>query len=283
MLIFVGSSNEAVKSKNSPVTKVCDWIRECGHTPLRWDGIGVFPPGNYVLQRLLELSIDMDAAVFIYDESDTVWYRGDSVTQPRDNVLLELGIFSSRLGVDRTIICRTGKPKIAGDLLGLVYLNLDKANAESWFKTWIWSTCRSPKNPVILDENESLSRAISEIGWEIEGASQNESRVCLFDIINNIVTDKDRLDWQNVSARSFMECVDEEYEFIEDVYWWLIVHGIFRFRDIEQFWAGSDEWFNSVDFAVISERGKSYFLYLQRRKFYQEVTLHKQFGNSKKK
>src|SRR5205823_1276540 len=79
-------------------------------------------PGDYILARLLELSEHVDAALVIFGEEDKQWYHAEAQPQPRDNVLIEYGIFASRLGRQRTVVCRKGKPKNASDLGGLIFL-----------------------------------------------------------------------------------------------------------------------------------------------------------------
>lgn len=269
MLVFIGSSREAVTKKPSPVTQVESWVRACGHIPIRWDDAGVFPPGCFVISRLLELSLDVDAAIFIYGSDDEVWYRGDLTKQPRDNVLIELGAFSHALGTDRTIVCRTKKTRMASDLHGLVFLNLDHAKAKVEFNSWLQLINSTPKASYVVDEHSSLRQALSDIVWDISSKLKNKKitkTVALFEIVNEIILSQDFVGFTFVSARRLMELVERKYpEQVEEVYWWLIVYGAFRFRDIEQFFDESDHWTDSVDYAVISERGKAFFMHLQRR------------------
>jgi hypothetical protein len=54
----------------------------------------------------------------------------DAQPQPRDNVLIEYGIFASSLGRERTIIWRSGNPKQASDLGGLVFIQYGNGRQE---------------------------------------------------------------------------------------------------------------------------------------------------------
>lgn len=269
MLVFIGSSTEAARAAASPVARIAGWLRELGHTPVRWDEVGVFPPGCYLLSRLLEISSDVDAAVFVYGDDDKVWYRGDLTSQPRDNVLIELGIFSHAVGSDRAILCRTGKPRVASDLQGLVYLPMESPTAESAFTAWVNHVQSRPKTGSSNDENFALRMALNEIFWTLPKPRKpsRASRVTLMKIVEQTANERAMLDWSYVTARQFMESIYTRHpDQTEEAYWWLVVLGAFRFRDIERFWGRKDTWDDSVDFALISERGKQFFSHLQRRR-----------------
>lgn len=138
MKIFVGSSSEAVA--RGAVDKISQWIEEKGHQALAWNDPGTFKPGTYTLQVLQAITEEVDAAVFIFSEDDRVWYRGLERSQPRDNVILEYGMFVGRHGHHRAIICKDGHASQASDLLGLTYIDLQRIRtAKVNFLTWIES------------------------------------------------------------------------------------------------------------------------------------------------
>lgn len=134
--LFLGSSSEAIGS----VRLVASWLENLGHEPIPWDRPGLFLPGEYTFLKLIEISKAVDAAIFIFAEDDQVWYRSDSIGQPRDNVLLEYGLFASALGQNRAIICRSGNPKEPSDLRGIVVLDISptrRENAQIMLQAWI--------------------------------------------------------------------------------------------------------------------------------------------------
>src|SRR5215471_476250 len=121
MRIFLGSSSEAVRY----MELVASWIEESGHDPLPWNDHSVFTPGSYTFSSLVETTRRVDGAVFVFSEDDKVWYRADTAAQPRDNVLIEYGLFLGVLGQKRVLFCRKGAPETGSDLLGVVYVNID--------------------------------------------------------------------------------------------------------------------------------------------------------------
>jgi hypothetical protein len=136
--VFLGSSMESMDTMN----RIAVWVQESGHQAVRWSDPGTFPPGQQTFETLLEISQRVEGAIFVFAEDDKLWYRGSSVLQPRDNVLLEYGLFSGVLGPRQSIICRVGAAKVAGDLAGLTAIQFDPqrtARPELEVRQWLQS------------------------------------------------------------------------------------------------------------------------------------------------
>jgi hypoxanthine phosphoribosyltransferase len=150
MRVFIGSSNESSEA----LAWVEKSIESAGHQPLRWDKKELFPLGEYTFSRLMEISKTVDAAIFIFSEDDHVWYRKESTSQPRDNVLIEYGLFAGQLGTRKAIVCVDGKPKISTDLAGIINLDIGKDNrrqARKEIKNWL----QSLDDTIDEDENKN--------------------------------------------------------------------------------------------------------------------------------
>lgn len=85
-----------------------------------------FNPGTSTLERLLELTRQVDFAAFVFAQDDwtTSSPRGSSESgsvqaSPRDNVVFEAGLFGGVLGMRRTFILHASGAKLPSDLLGL--------------------------------------------------------------------------------------------------------------------------------------------------------------------
>jgi hypothetical protein len=85
-----------------------------------------FNPGTTTLERLLELTREVDFAAFVFARDD--WTTKGPVTSesgeagqasPRDNVVFEAGLFGGVLGMRRTFILHATGAKLPSDLLGL--------------------------------------------------------------------------------------------------------------------------------------------------------------------
>jgi hypothetical protein len=117
--IFLGSSGqqqkllEALTRGLEDVARVEPWTTS-------------FNPGTTTLERLLELTQQVDFAAFVFARDDwTSANPGSSQSQgpgqasPRDNVVFEAGLFGGVLGMRRTFILHSEGAKLPSDLLGL--------------------------------------------------------------------------------------------------------------------------------------------------------------------
>src|SRR5919201_3274219 len=85
-----------------------------------------FNPGTTTLERLLELTREVDFAAFVFAQDD--WTTNSppvsdpstaGQASPRDNVVFEAGLFGAALGMRRTFILHASGSKLPSDLLGL--------------------------------------------------------------------------------------------------------------------------------------------------------------------
>ncbi len=83
-----------------------------------------FIPGQSTLDRLLELTKEVDFAAFAFASDD--WTKSAATStgdvgqpSPRDNVVFEAGLFGGVLGLGRTFILQAAGTKLPTDLLGL--------------------------------------------------------------------------------------------------------------------------------------------------------------------
>jgi Predicted nucleotide-binding protein containing TIR-like domain len=90
-----------------------------------------FNPGRSTLDRLVELSQEVDFAAFVFAQDD--WTTTDASqsgqASPRDNVVFEAGLFGGALGIRRTFILHAHDSKLPSDLLGLTSIRYDPATS----------------------------------------------------------------------------------------------------------------------------------------------------------
>jgi hypothetical protein len=168
--IFIGSSAENLDL----VRHIELWLAERDHQAVPWDQPGLFPPGEQTMRVLIDLSRRVEAAILIFGADDKVWYRGDSVLQPRDNVIFEYGLFAGALGPHRAIVCRNGDARHPGDLAGITTIDLSPPRRDRGkIELSIWArklSTRAPIDPALLrlqaqvavlaDEKEQLARRL---------------------------------------------------------------------------------------------------------------------------
>jgi predicted nucleotide-binding protein with TIR-like domain len=90
----------------------------------------VFNPGVSTLDRLVQLTHEVDFAAFVFARDDWTAKGASPDTasgeaSPRDNVVFEAGLFGGALGIRRTFILHANGAKLPTDLLGLTSIRYD--------------------------------------------------------------------------------------------------------------------------------------------------------------
>src|SRR5687768_2331472 len=92
-----------------------------------------FNPGTTTLERLLELTHEVDFAAFVFAQDDWTTTSppapGSGQASPRDNVVFEAGLFGGVLGMRRTFILHASGSKLPSDLLGLTCVRYEATTA----------------------------------------------------------------------------------------------------------------------------------------------------------
>jgi hypothetical protein len=114
--IFIGSSSEAVHVAEA-LQSVLQDVAEVTLWP------ETFNVGEYSIEDLREAARVHDFAAFVFTPDDEVTSRGIPTHAPRDNVVFELGLFSSRLGPRRTFVVKAEgeSVKVPSDIAGITY------------------------------------------------------------------------------------------------------------------------------------------------------------------
>jgi hypothetical protein len=91
----------------------------------------VFNPGVSTLDRLVELTREVDFAAFVFAQDDWTSNPSDTTAtgqaSPRDNVVFEAGLFGGALGMRRTFILHAKGAKLPTDLLGMTAVRYPEA------------------------------------------------------------------------------------------------------------------------------------------------------------
>ena len=100
-----------------------------------------FQPGTTTLERLVELTHQVDFAAFAFARDDWTTTNpsasprtGSRQASPRDNVVFEAGLFGGVLGMRRTFIIHANGSKLPSDLLGLTSVRYDEGMTTSDIK-----------------------------------------------------------------------------------------------------------------------------------------------------
>jgi len=127
--IFLGSSAQQAKL----VRAITRGLEDVAHVE-PWTTS--FNPGTTTLERLLELTREVDFAAFVFAHDDWTTKSspssdaaGSGQASPRDNVVFEAGLFGGVLGMRRTFILHATGAKLPTDLLGLTSVRYGESTA----------------------------------------------------------------------------------------------------------------------------------------------------------
>jgi CAP12/Pycsar effector protein, TIR domain len=188
--IFLGSSGkqakllEAIAHGLADVADVEPWTT-------------TFNPGRSTLDRLVELSQEVDFAAFVFAQDD--WTTMDASesgqASPRDNVVSEAGLFGGALGIRRTFILHASGSKLPSDLLGLTSVRYDP----------------DPSPVDVSTINEKLRKAIETEGrrslveglwWQLSLTVRNDEEPSAVSLLS---ISRDRDGGLSVSGRAWQE------------------------------------------------------------------------------
>jgi len=185
----------------------------------------VFNPGVGTLERLVELTREVDFAAFIFAQDDwtSVGAPAPDAAQasPRDNVVFEAGLFGGVLGMRRTFILHANGAKLPTDLLGLTCVRYDGATAEAEVE----SICQKLRGAI---ENEGRAKQIEGLWWQFSLTERTEQEPSALGILK---ISRDRTGaleitgsgWHEngrLSARYWSEATKEKADGSGLIYFW---------------------------------------------------------------
>jgi CAP12/Pycsar effector protein, TIR domain len=184
-----------------------------------------FNPGTTTLERLVELSREVDFAAFIFAQDDWTSQsakpsKDSSQGSPRDNVVFEAGLFGGALGMRRTFILHANGAKLPSDLFGLTSVRYDGCTPS---ETKV--ICEKLRNAI---ENEGRVGRIEGLWWQFSLTERSAGEPSAVSLLK-ISRDRDGVleiagrSWQEdgtLSARYWSEAVKEKKESSGIFYYW---------------------------------------------------------------
>ena len=187
-----------------------------------------FNPGTTTLERLLELTREVDFAAFVFARDDwTAPSPGASgasaagQASPRDNVVFEAGLFGGVLGMRRTFILHASGAKLPSDLLGLTCVRYGEATSAAEVR----AVNQKLRNAI---EHEGRLARIEGLWWQFsltERSAREPSAVSLLRISRDRggALDLAGRAWQEdgtLSARYWSEAAKEKKDPAAVFYYW---------------------------------------------------------------
>jgi len=187
-----------------------------------------FNPGTTTLERLLELTREVDFAAFVFAQDDWTTNSplpsippGTGQASPRDNVVFEAGLFGGALGMRRTFILHASGSKLPSDLLGLTSVRYGEATTPAEIRV-----VNQKLRKAI--ENEGRVARIEGLWWQFSLTERTAREPSALSLLR---TSRDRdgalevagRSWQDdghLSARYWSEAVKERKEPSGVFYYW---------------------------------------------------------------
>ena len=139
--------------------------------PAAWDQ-GTFKLSATYIESLEEEMDKADLSVLVLTPNDVTRIRDEEVLTPRDNALLELGLFMGRLHRERCYMLyeRDDKPKLPTDLLGVGAATYQKSDLAGLEKA-LSPACQKMLDPVSeIQEGQKPGSFVAQIEgqwWEL--------------------------------------------------------------------------------------------------------------------
>ena len=188
--IFLGSSAQQAKLLDA-ITQGLEDVADVEP----W--MTTFNPGRSTLDRLVELSREVDFAAFVFAQDD--WTTTDTSTSgqasPRDNVVFEAGLFGGALGIRRTFILHANGSKLPTDLLGLTSIRYDSSTTPSEIRA-INEKLRK------AIETEGRRSVVEGLWWQLSLTARSETEPSAVSLLS---ISRDRDGGLNVAGRAWQE------------------------------------------------------------------------------
>jgi hypothetical protein len=188
--IFLGSSGKQAKLLQS----ITRGLEDVADVEL-WTT--TFNPGRSTLDRLVELSQEVDFAAFVFAQDD--WTTTDASqsgqASPRDNVVFEAGLFGGALGIRRTFILHAHGSKLPSDLLGLTSVRYDPATSPAEVR----AINQKLRNAI---ETEGRRGPVEGLWWQLSLTMRSEAEPSAVSLLR---ISRDRDGGLNVAGRAWQE------------------------------------------------------------------------------
>jgi Predicted nucleotide-binding protein containing TIR-like domain len=188
--IFLGSSGKQVKLLQAITRGLEDVVDVEPWTT-------TFNPGRSTLDRLVELSQEVDFAAFVFAQDDwtTTGASQSGQASPRDNVVFEAGLFGGALGIRRTFILHANDSKLPSDLLGLTAVRYDPATSPAEVRAIIQKIRKAI-------ETESRRGQIEGLWWQLSLTMRSEDEPSAVGLLR---ISRDRDGGLNLTGRAWQE------------------------------------------------------------------------------
>jgi CAP12/Pycsar effector protein, TIR domain len=235
-------------------------------------------PSPFVSDIVVQGIAKADAVIALFTPDEcAVLYSSDSTAegdwrwQARPNVIFEAGV-AHAIASDRTILVTLGADvDLFSDVAGKHFVRLvgpagkrtlrnrlatilgPLPAADHWERSEYsgdFVACVPTRWDGSFDEIQILGELLRAVEFE-------QPAMTLLDVVRAIAIDEPRLKWDHKTSKDFVRRVRDRFgnAVAENAYWWLVVHGFFRFDNIDVWWSGGQPtWEKSCPYALMTGR-----------------------------
>ena len=211
-----------------------------------------------------------DEVAALYDE-DGQYVDATARWQARPNVLFEAGV-AWGIGRQKVILATLGADvELFSDADGIHILRLDEEKGRRSMVTNIEKILGRKLDPIAGYQEADFSQVtrnrwdyydeLDDLQRELLDQHVGTGRLTVFDVLTRAVRELRNVNFNRLSTEEVMEGIQKRYnpQITNESYWWLIVFGVFRFRDISGNWFDDNgvNWKYSVKYSEISNRGRA--------------------------
>ncbi len=211
-----------------------------------------------------------DEAAALYDY-DGQYVEATARWQARPNVLFEAGV-AWGIGREKVILATLGADvELYSDADGIHILRLDQEKGRRSMITNIENILGRRLDTLEGYQEANFSQVtrkrwdyydeLDDLQRELRDQQVGSGRLTVFDVLTRAVREQRNVNFNRLSTEELMEGIQKRYnpQITNETYWWLIVFGVFRFRDIcgNWFYDNVVNWKYSVKYSEISNRGRA--------------------------
>jgi predicted nucleotide-binding protein len=211
-----------------------------------------------------------DEVAALYDTSGK-YVAGSARWQARPNVLFEAGV-AWGVAREKVVLATLGADvELFSDVNGIHILRLDQEKGRRSMATRIENILGQKFNVSAGYLDTDFSRAtrkrwdyydeMNAMERELRDKAVGTGRLTAFDVLKRAVRELGEEKTARVTLSALMDLILRKYEqkVTNEIYWWSLVVGIFRFKDINTWFDDNGvNWKHSVDYCEISQRGRAF-------------------------
>ena len=151
--IFIGSSTKA--SEKAERIKII--LESFGAEVTFWKDHDVFPAGEFTISALKKQADKLDGAVFILNKDDKLESpKNGKQYIPRDNVLVEAGLFIMAHGIESVALIQVNNTHIPSDFDGITTIKYNTKTAEMAERLNVWYHKRDVVNNICMKSRKEI-------------------------------------------------------------------------------------------------------------------------------